>query len=180
MTKEVWLPISEYGGFYDISTLGRVRSVSHKRPSKNPNVFYTWPGRVLRPGLSKSGYYYVSLSKNNKIKTVAVHRLMARTFLGWKKGDLIDHVNGDPLDNRLTNLRLCNHQQNSSNKKKYKGSSVYKGVCFLKSRNKWMASICSNYKRKTIGLYDTEIEAAQAYDKKAMELHGEFSNLNFK
>ncbi len=80
--------------------------------------------------------------------TVRLHRLI----MNAPKGVLVDHHNGDSLDNRRDNLRLATHSQNSCNKQKKKNaSSVFMGVCFYKSRNKWSANICHNNKRIWLG-----------------------------
>lgn len=94
---------------------------------------------------------------------------------------IIDHRNGNGLDNRKTNLRVATRQQNSMNRKKVskKTSSLYKGVCRIKRVHPWRAQITYNEVSIYIGLYKTEEEAARAYDKKATELFGEFAKLNF-
>lgn len=96
----------------------------------------------------------------------------------YKKGDkYVDHINGDGLDNRKSNLRFCTHQQNQMNSRGLKGSfSKYKGV--FKYSNKYRASITHNRKMIHLGVFDTEIEASLAYDKKAVELFGYFAKLN--
>lgn len=95
---------------------------------------------------------------------------------------LVDHVNGDKLDNRRENLRVCTRQQNCWNSKKSERalSSKYKGVSLCRSDLKWVSSICLNGIPVTIGRYATEEEAAREYDSKAKELFGEFAKLNFK
>lgn len=93
----------------------------------------------------------------------------------------VDHINHDPLDNRLSNLRLCTHAENMRNiDKKAKATSGYKGVSFYKRDGTFSAYITKNYKKIHIGYFQTAKEAAQAYDHKARELFGEFANLNFK
>ena len=92
----------------------------------------------------------------------------------------IDHINGDGLDNRKQNLRICTRSQNQRNsKKRIVKSSNFKGVCFDKTGNKWRARIYYEKKNNQIGQFDTDFEAAEAYDKKAIELFGEFARLNF-
>ena len=95
----------------------------------------------------------------------------------------IDHINRNKLHNRKINLRACSHKENSMNVTKSKGtSSKYKGVYLDKRINK--TYIRSGVKidgiRKHIGYYNTEIEAAIAYDVEAKKIFGEFANLNFK
>ena len=103
---------------------------------------------------------------------------MHRLLLSAKKGSYIDHINGNKLDNRRSNLRICTQQQNVHNSIGRKGTSKYKGVSWDKRRNKWKAIIGHNYKRIELGRFNTEEQAAKAYNKKAKELHREYAFLN--
>lgn len=113
--------------------------------------------------------------------TLRIHQLIMNT----PKGMHTDHINGNPLDNRKENLRICSPQQNSRNRRKNKNNkSGFKGVkrCCGKGYEgtiKWMASINFEGKRMHLGVYDIPEEAARAYDAKAKELHGEFAHLNW-
>lgn len=94
---------------------------------------------------------------------------------------LIDHVNRDGLDNRKSNLRLATFGQNNQNmikKQHKKNSSQYKGVGFHKGMHRWRVRLTTNYVECVIGYYDTEVEAAVAYNNKAIEVFGEFAKLN--
>jgi len=104
---------------------------------------------------------------------------MHRLIMGAKKGQQIDHRNRGGLDNRRYNLRFCTNAQNLQNARKRKNcSSQYKGVCWDKSKKKWIAYIGLNQKLLFLGRYDSEIEAANIYNKKAKKLFGEFERLN--
>jgi hypothetical protein len=92
----------------------------------------------------------------------------------------IDHIDGNGLNNQRSNLRFATHQQNQMNRGKLKGtSSKYKGVSLDKRSNKWNSYIKKDQKVIYLGLYYDEVEAAKAYDQKAIELFGEFARLNF-
>lgn len=104
----------------------------------------------------------------------ALHRLILNTEDGFST----DHINGNGLDNRKQNLRQVTHQQNICNQRSITGASKYKGVNFSKAANKWEARISVNGKRKALGCFKTEIEAAQEYDKAAIEMHGQYARLN--
>lgn len=100
------------------------------------------------------------------------------TFLtGWP---LVDHVNGNGLDNRRANLRPATNAENMRNRRRYaNNTSGFKGVTFDKAKGRWKAQIRLDGRRRYIGRYDTAEEAARAYDAAARELHGEFARLNF-
>lgn len=110
--------------------------------------------------------------------TISMHRLLAEA----PKGKDVDHVNGDGLDNRKENLRICSRAQNVANTKKptRKGgsSSKFKGVSWDKRVKKWSARVQPNGKSHR-QYFDTEEEAARAYDEMAKEHFGEFARLNF-
>jgi len=95
------------------------------------------------------------------------------------KGKLVDHKNGNSLDNRKSNLRLCTTSQNAQNKRKMlkKGTSIYKGV--YRSRNRWAAHIGARENRRYLGRFDNEMDAALAYDEVARQRFGEFALVNF-
>lgn len=92
----------------------------------------------------------------------------------------VDHINGDSLDNRRANLRLCTHQQNTKNKSlRYDSSTGYKGVSWHKQSEMYQAKICVNGKQIHLGLYDDPAVAAKVYDTAAKKYHGEFAKTNF-
>lgn len=91
---------------------------------------------------------------------------------------MVDHRNGDTLDNRRENLREATYCQNSANRPAHKRTCTgYKGV--NRSNGRWQARIMKEGKRKFLGNFDTPEEAARAYDVAARELHGDFAWLNF-
>ena len=127
--------------------------------------------------LSKDGYAYVIVKENGKWR----NRLLSRLIIKAKTGFFVDHINGNKLDNRKINLRICTPYQSSLNRGKHIDSMCkYKGVSANKSsyKNKpWRARIF--YKKEIhIGSFATQEEAAIAYNKTAKKLYGEFANLN--
>jgi len=107
------------------------------------------------------------------------HILLHRYIIGAVDRQLVDHVNGDKLDNRKSNLRLCTHSENLSNRGiQSNNTSGYKGVTWHKSRNKWRAFIIKDRLNIHLGYYTNEREAAIAYNKAALHYHKEFALLN--
>lgn len=91
----------------------------------------------------------------------------------------VDHVNRNGLDNQRNNLRAASRVQNSGNRPKVRGTSRFKGVYWEKRLQKWCAGIAAGGKHKHLGVFVTEAEAAQAYDKAAIAAFGKFAWLNF-
>jgi hypothetical protein len=111
-------------------------------------------------------------------KTARMHRII----MGAEKGQIVDHIDGNPLNNTRDNLRFADKYQNGYNSKSRAGStSKYKGVCFEKDhhgKQKWRAYINYKGKQRRLGRFYTERDAALAYNNAAKELHGEYARLN--
>lgn len=105
-------------------------------------------------------------------KPILMHKLLT----GWP---LTDHIDGNGLNNRRSNLRPATHAQNQFNAGSRGGSSQYKGVSWNKHARKWCAGIDAAPIRMRLGYFTDEEEAARAYDAAALQLHGEFARLNF-
>lgn len=108
-------------------------------------------------------------------------RYMLHIFvMGLENGVLLDHKDGDSLNNQKENLRVCTRQQNSYNKKPYSTAPIagIKGISLNKKSKRWRAQIQKDKKKIYIGVYSNYLDAAKAYNEKAIELFGEFSQLN--
>lgn len=126
---------------------------------------------------SANGYAQFTDYSYNPPKQIKMHDFL---FGEPPEGYVVDHINGDKLDNRLCNLRFATLAENVANSKSKKGStSEYKGVSWDSSRQKWISSIQINGKTKHLGRFDSEVECAKAYDRAAWEAYGEFARLNF-
>jgi len=126
--------------------------------------------------LDSYGYAMRTTARTNSGRTSA---LMHREILGLFKGDGLccDHINGDKLDNRRANLRVCSTSDNNRNQRLSKdNTSGFKGVCWNKQSKKWQANITVNWKQKSLGLFATPSQAHDAYQKAAIEFHGDFAN----
>lgn len=109
--------------------------------------------------------------------------LFMHTFImNCPKDKKIDHKNGNGLDNRKTNLRICTQAQNIANQKiGTRNISGYKGVSYFKAGKRlkrWVAKIVVNYRQKHLGYFDNKKEAALAYNEAAKKYFGEYARLN--
>ena len=117
----------------------------------------------------------ISIGKGKQIR-IHMHRLVNNT----PNNTDTDHKDLNPLNNQQHNLRNCTNAQNQWNRKIQKnGSSQYRGVGFIKRKSPWQASIRFYGKLIHIGTFALEKDAAIAYDRKAVELFGEFARINF-
>jgi len=104
---------------------------------------------------------------------VKLHRAILDLNYGDNK--MVDHINGNGLDNRKINLRICGYPQNASNSRRYSNnSSGYKGVHWHKLKEKWQATIRYFGNKIHVGYFSTALKAKRAYNKKSKELFGEF------
>ena len=114
MEKEIWRPIKGYEGLYEVSNLGRIRSLDRITNYANGEK-HLWKGRIMKPAKNKNGYLICDLHKNSKRKTFNVHRLVAQAFI--KNPDnlpVINHKDEDKTNNCVDNLEWCTYSYNNS------------------------------------------------------------------
>jgi hypothetical protein len=117
------------------------------------------------------GYAVRSVTIDKKTRNTQMHR----ELMNPPKGMEVDHKNGDRLDNRRSNLRVCTHAQNCANRRmREDNKSGFRGVHQGRGRNTWTAQIRLHNKQYFIGNYKTKIEASRAYQKAAKKLFGDF------
>lgn len=130
--------------------------------------------------LTEHGYIFCNKylgKKDGKYKYE--RKYLHALIMGTPKGLFTDHINGNRLDNRKKNLRICSAGQNTYNMKSNHGtSSSHKGVYKHSVNNRWIAQIRKAGKTEYLGSFKTEKEAALTYNRRAVELHGDFARLN--
>lgn len=151
MKNEIWKDVVDYEGSYQVSNLGRVKSLKYNRK------------KILKLSLCGRGYLQVNLTKNSISKTTKVHKLVTIAFLNHIPCGMtlvVDHINDNKLDNRVENLQIVTQRENS-HKTQGKYSSKYKGV--YKSFNKWTSKIYIKGNLKHLGIFNCELSASLAY-----------------
>jgi hypothetical protein len=164
--KEVWKDAVGYEGVYQISSLGRVKSLSR--------VIKKWNGtrrireKIMKPFVCNSGYLLVGLYSGRDRRPRSIHQLVAEAFLGHapnKHKLVINHKNNIKADNTLENLEIVTQRQNA-NKKHLKHSSKYTGVYWVETVGKWRGQINIKGKKVYLGYFVDEKEAGEAYEKR--------------
>lgn len=114
MGKEIWKDLPNYEGIYQISNMGRIKSLSRKRlVNKKRNSFCLMPEKIMVIKTDKNGYCHVTLCKNNIRKTYWLHRLVLKNFVENPNNlPQINHINGNKSDNKLKNLEWCTPKHN--------------------------------------------------------------------
>lgn len=132
---------------------------------------WNWTAHFHRSG---GGWYSERNAGNNK--TILMHRQIMKVI----KGMIVDHKDRNGLNNQRSNLRIATRSQNNANRRASINSrtSKFLGVAYEKDRKKWTARIRKDWKGYRLGSFDTEVEAARAYNAAATIFHGEFANLN--
>lgn len=148
---ERWMPIVGFENAYEVSDIGRVRSLKRNK--------------IITPEVTAKGYLRVSLYADGRCRHKKVHRLVLSAFDGVS--DLqVDHRDDDKANNRLDNLRYCTPRQNNCwmQESKTNRTSSHLGVCWHKRKSKWIASIRIDGRLRHLGYFQDELAAAAAYE----------------
>jgi hypothetical protein len=167
-----WQTCIDFPG-YEVSRDGQVRRVVHVSHASVP------PG-ILKAAVDKDhGYPYLKLrDKDGVVRKVYIHRLIGKAFHNLTDDSHIDHRWHDPADH--TSIRVATHTQNMRNARGWRNSSSrFKGVSWLAAKRKWYACIELDGRTKSLGRYESEQDAARAYDRAALAAWGEYAYLNF-
>ena len=165
--NEVWRSIDGFIN-YQASNVGRVRMAKS--------------GRLLIPMANLKGYLFVRLRNCEGVrKSKTSHRLVAQEFLSNSNNKpCVDHISRDRKNNAITNLRWATWSDNSANKtKRQETTSKYVSMGWDSGKRKWHARVHVDGRMYHLGYFESEDDAAMAYDEHAKVVHGEFATLNF-
>lgn len=163
--QENFIDIDDFSN-YQVSNFGNVKNVK--------------TGRILKPWKGPKNHLIVCLCQDGMKKKKSLHRLVGITFLSNPKNKaMIDHIDNDPTNNNVLNLRWATSQENGMNKQKnINNKSGMKGVSYNKDNDKWNAQIMKKGKSIHLGYFDNVKDAGECYDDKAKKIFGEFAVLN--
>jgi len=168
MEEEIWKDIPDYEGHYQCSSVGRIKSLERRVFNSDGKFLRTANERILRPS-NYNGYRLVVLYNGKLKKTIQVHQIVAICFLSHipnKHVMVIDHIDGDRNNNKLSNLRIVTNRENSTTcfrSLSSKFTSSFVGVSWAKNASKWTAKIQIGSKYAYLGLFNTEQDASNAY-----------------
>lgn len=174
MSKEVFKDLPGYEGLYQVSNIGKVKSLERTRKHYAGGVSFI-KGRILKQSIDNCGYYLVNLTKNGKCRTYQIHQLIAMAFLGHKPNGyklVVDHIDYNKLNNNVKNLQIITHRKNlTKDKFRRNQSSKFVGVTWDITKKKWRSTICVNGKTKYLGYYGNELEASESYQNELLKLN---------
>lgn len=136
MEEEIWKPVVGYEGFYEVSNLGHIRSLNYNKTGKT---------EAIRPSITTNGRAQVILAFNGRKTHKLVHRIVAEAFIpNQENKPCIDHIDTNPLNNLVDNLRWCTRSENNLNmitRKRLSAAGVFK------MKNQWSSGCFDKQKR---------------------------------
>lgn len=174
---EEWRAIPGYEGYYEASSLGRIKSLRRVIARRDG---YAQPvaEKILAQKVMNKSYRGVALLKDRKQTTFLVHRLVMQAFEAYEGP--VDHVDRCGANNAISNLRRASLSQNQANQgMRRNNTSGFKGVTWDRRANRWMAQISVANKRQFLGYFKVPEEAARKYDSVARAAFGPFAGTNF-
>lgn len=172
LPDEIWKDIPEYEGMYQVSSFGRVKSLSRK--VKDYKGFRLIKTRIKKQHYNSNNYLGTHLNNNGVFNNYLIHHLVMMCFSDHKTNGysaIIDHINNIKYDNRFINLQIISHRKNCSKDiDKSKTSSIYTGVRLTNNKLKWRVDIQNNKKSIYIGCFDNELYASKVYVEAVMDI----------
>lgn len=170
---EIWKDIKGYEGLYQVSNLGRVKSLERRSHKLSTGGVRVYKAAIKKPETMKLDYKRIHLYKNGKLRKWLVHRLVAEMFLDAPVEPIekmhVNHINGVPSDNRVENLEWVTPNENCKHRS-YALNRKPRGV--YKVRSRWKAEIVYDQKKVNIGTFDNKSEAYKEFYNKYIELYG--------
>ena len=167
MKIETWINIKGYEGMYQVSNLGRVKSLQRYR--KNYSKLQPVPEKIKSPYLKGNGYLFTQLYKDGKSRNFYIHRLVACAFIKDYSDSLqVNHIDMDKQNNNVVNLEMVTNRENHIKAHKFRGRK--RGA--YKHYDKFRAVIQINNKTKHLGTFKTKDEAYDAYYREYLKLYG--------
>lgn len=157
--EEIWLDVKDFP-YYMISNFGRIKSLRFGKE------------RIMKPSKNNSGYFQTELTVNKKSVSRTIHQMVAVAFLNHVPCGLelvINHKDKDKTNNHVDNLEIITNRKNTERNSPF-SVSKYVGVGFHKQSGKWRARIRIGKKEKHLGLFDSELEASEAYQKELTKI----------
>ena len=169
---EIWRDVNECKGYYQISDLGRVRSLDRVVEHSNGKKC-KYKGIVMKQVLVPNGYYHVVFCINNCKKNCTIHRLVAEAFKEPVNGKLcVNHIDHVRTNNKASNLEWCTHRENTTlGYLRKRTTSKYTGVYRSKNTTLWGSCIGIDGKSKYLGHFESELDARDAYIMALEKLH---------
>ncbi len=184
--KEEWRDVPNYEGYYQVSDLGRVRSLDRTITYVDGRKRF-YKGRIRDGSIDKCGYRQTTLCISGVGRNFTFSQIVAMSFLGHEPSGatlVVDHINGDISDDRVENLRIVTNRANlstcfRSNEDSF--SSEYAGVNWDKKTSKWEAKIYHKGVHIYLGLYNSEMEASNVYQEALSKINdGSFNPDDYK
>jgi hypothetical protein len=136
LEKEIWKPIKNYEGSYEVSNMGKVRSLDRYCIQKNnfsDKYNHIYKGKILNQYKNNAGYMQVQLSKRYKTLPKRVHRLVAEAFISNPDNyKCVNHIDGNKLNNNVSNLEWCSYSHNNREARRLGLNKGYKGMTYKK------------------------------------------------
>jgi hypothetical protein len=163
--EEIWKDIVGYEGYYQVSNLGRVKSLD-RTINYGKTTKVSIKGKILKLNTTLAGYLGISLYKNSGEQRFSIHKLVAITFELPREDchTQLDHINNNKLDNSIDNLQWVTGKENSTKRSLDSKSKLSKYSCvyYRKNRDRWISKVTFEGKLKHLGSFKNQEDAYQS------------------